>query len=64
MEEKVLKALKENPGARLSVIAWMIQENKMKTLDVLHYLKRHEKVYSKSHHDVANMEFYDMWYAK
>ena len=64
MEEKILNTLKEKPGLRLSTIAWLIQEDKMKTLDVLHYLKRHEKVYSKSHHDVANMEFYDMWYAK
>lgn len=48
MEEKILNVLKENPGLRLSIIAWMIQENKMKTLDALHFLKRHGKVHSKS----------------
>lgn len=64
MEEKVLNALKENPGSRLSTVAWLICEDKMKVLDVLYYLEDQDKVYHKSHHDTANMEFYNKWYAK
>lgn len=64
MEEKVLNALKENPGARLSMIAWLIREDKMKVLDVLYNLEDQDKVFHKSHHDTVNMEFYNMWYAK
>lgn len=64
MEEKILNVLRENPGSRLSTVAWLISENKMKVLDALYSLEDQGKVYRKSHHDAANMEFYNMWYAK
>lgn len=62
MKEKLLKAIKENPGYRVSILAWIIKEPKLDVIAVLSYLEDADLVYHKTHNDFANMEFYDEWY--
>ena len=64
MEEKIMKAIKENPGYRMRAIAYLVSMGPIKeVLPILNRLKTKGKIKSEMHRDIANMEFYDRWYA-
>lgn len=64
MEEKIMEAIKENPGRRMREIAYLVSMDPIKeVLPILHRLKTKGKIKFVMHRDIANMEFYDRWYA-
>ena len=64
MEENIMKAIKENPGYRMREIAYLVSMDPIKeVLPIFNRLKTKGKIKSEMHRDIANMEFYDRWYA-
>ena len=64
MKTKLLNAVKANPGCRISTLAAIAGMNKISAINFIYELEDESKVYSVAHHDTANMEFYNKWYAK
>lgn len=66
MEEKILQFINSNPGTRKRYIAsslgvWV---GNQAFLSTMHKLERDGKICHLTHHDPAQMEFYDEWYIK
>lgn len=62
----ILDYIHTHPGCRKREIASAInmwQCNKS-FLEAMAYLEKSGKIYSVTHNDPANMEFYDKWYIK
>ena len=64
MKEKLLNAIEETPGCRATTLAWLVGENKLNVIDMLHKLEDAGLVCHKMYRDSANMEYYDKWYIK
>ena len=56
MEEKIMEAIKENPGRRMREIAYLVSMDPIKeVLPILHKLKTRGKIKSVMHRDIANI---------
>ena len=63
IDDEIVEFLSENPGCRMRTIASFIYKNPVKeVMPALTRLKNKGKIKSVMHRDMANMEFYDLWY--